>query len=108
MKLGARLFNKENTAAVLRWVRKKWLDPVWGKTENKLWWANKTVDENGHGVGGRLHRNPKFEEAREARWAALRRENEERRGKDGCPPVGGNDLQGQSGNGGVVLETVTG
>jgi len=72
--LRARVYNADSAASVLRWVRKQWLDPVWGMSQRKCWWLNKTIDPTtGLGIGGRLHRNPKYAEAQEARFAALRR-----------------------------------
>lgn len=71
--LGARILNVETCRSVLLWVRKKWLDPKWGGPEKKHWWLNDAVDEHGRGIGGRPHRNPKFEEKRQERYAALRR-----------------------------------
>lgn len=74
--LGARVYNPVSAASVLRWARSKWLHPRWGRPEKKLWWLNTDVDPvTGHGVGGRLNRNPEYIRKRDARWAAARRAN---------------------------------
>ncbi len=96
--LRARVFNAETGASVLRWIRKRWLDPKYGKPEKKLWWLNKSVDESGCGVGGRSYRNEKFEEKRQARWAKVRE------AEDGTASSGG--PAGRTGPSGDAQQTL--